>query len=196
MKLSNQMMYEQPHDLDLLAAFAEGRLDEPDRQRVIGHVAECVECRRTLAHLGRALAEGSLQRPASPTVAAGIRWSNPRVWLPIAASVLVGTFAWFQLGTSPDRSISGEPPEAGVTEDELLTKRSAGRIVAGKTFRMTSGEWVDASFDASLGLQSIVVRGAEERSALLARIPELAPFTELGDRVVVVWEGMVYRFEP
>jgi len=42
----------------------------------------------------------------------------------------------------------------------------------------------------------VVIRGADERSALLARIPELTPFTELGDRVVVVWDGTVYRFEP
>ncbi|HEY4645265.1 MAG TPA: zf-HC2 domain-containing protein [Steroidobacteraceae bacterium] len=196
MKLSNQMMPDQPHDLDLLAAFAEGRLDEPDRQRVITHVAECVECRRTLAHLGRAIADGSLPRAAKRPAAPGIQWSNARVWLPIAASVLVGTFAWFQLATSPDVSTEGESPAAGVSEEELLTKRSGGRIVAGKTFRMTSGEWVDAAFDPSLGVPTVVIRGADERSALLARIPELTPFTELGDRVVVVWDGTVYRFEP
>jgi hypothetical protein len=196
MKLSKQMMRDQPHDLDLLAAFAEGRLDEPDRQRVIGHVAECVECRQTLAHVGRALAEGRLQTAERRSAAAGIRWTDPRVLLPLAASVLVGTFAWFQLAKSPDRSAGGGPPAAGVPEDELLTTRSAGRVVAGKTFRMTSGEWIDASFDASAGLQSVTVRGAGERSALLARIPDLAPFTELGDRVVVVWEDTVYRFEP
>jgi hypothetical protein len=196
MKLSKELMHDQPHDLDLLAAFAEGRLDEPDRQRVIGHVADCVECRRTLAQLGRALAEGGLQNPERRLTTAGIRWSSVRVWLPIAASVLIGTFAWFQFASSPDHSAGGEPPAAGVTEDELLTKRSAGRVVAGKTFRMAAGEWVDAAFDPTLGMQTVTIRGSEARSDLLIRIPGLAPFTELGDRVVVVWEGTVYRFEP
>jgi hypothetical protein len=30
----------------------------------------------------------------------------------------------------------------------------------------------------------------------LQRIPELAPYAELGDRVTVVWQDTVYRFEP
>jgi hypothetical protein len=196
MKLSKTVMPDAPHDLDLLAAFAEGRLDEPDRQRVIAHATDCIDCRRTLAQLGRALEDGALPQATSRTSAAGIRWSNPRIWLPIAASVLVGTFAWFQLATSPDVGTPEGSQSPGISEDELLTKRGAGRVVAGKTFRRVSGEWVDAAFDASLGLQSVVVHGAEERSALLARIPALAPYTELGDRVVVVWEGIVYRFEP
>jgi hypothetical protein len=68
--------------------------------------------------------------------------------------------------------------------------------VAGKTFRMAAGEWVDAAFDPTLGMQTVTIRGSEARSDLLIRIPGLAPFTELGDRVVVVWEGTVYRFEP
>jgi hypothetical protein len=78
----------------------------------------------------------------------------------------------------------------------LLKKRGAGRIVGGKTFHLTAGEWVDSALDPAAAMQTVVVQGSEQRSALLARIPELAPFTDLGDRVVVVWDGTVYRFEP
>lgn len=195
MKLSKQMMDDQPHDLDSLAALVEGRLEGVDRQRVMAHVAECVECRRTMAQLGRAVADGALLTDAKPRVTAGWLRSNALIWLPIAASVLVGTFAWFQLATTPNGSTTDSAP-VGVSEEELLTKRSAGRIVASKTFRMTAGEWVDSAFDPATEAQIVVIRGSEERLALLARIPELTPFTELGDRVVVVWEGTVYRFEP
>ncbi len=185
MKVSKQEMDGQPHDLDALAAFIEGGLDGADRQRVLAHVADCADCRRTLAELGRAAADGGKPLIAKERITPA-RWTKPRIWLPIAASVLVGSFAWFLLPTSPD-----EP-----TEDELLVTRSAGQIVAGKTFRLESGVWIDAAFDASRQDSTVTVSGLEERSELLGRIPELAPYTELGDRVIVVWEGTPYRFEP
>ena len=174
------------HDPGMLAALAEGRLEGAERERVVAHVADCVECRRTLAALGSAMADGTLTRTARPSAAARTRWTRPQVWLPIAASVLVASFAWFQyVGVQP--TVNGE---------DLLVKRSAGRVVAGKTFRMTGGEWIDTGFDLSTALPTVIVRGREERSALLERTPELAPYAELGDRVTVVWQGTVYRLEP
>jgi hypothetical protein len=182
------------HDLDALAAFAEGRLEGGDRQRVMAHVADCVECRRTLAQLGRALTDGTLQ-PGSDHPASHGQWARARVWLPIAASVLVGVFAWFLLTTQPETPAGGDSATP-VSEDELLRKRGAGRVIAGKTFRIEGGEWVDKDYDPSRALPVVPVRGSAERSALIARVPGLAPFTELGDRVLVVWDGTVYRFEP
>jgi hypothetical protein len=182
------------HDLDALAAFAQGRLDGADRQRVMAHLADCVECRRTLAQLGRALADGSL--PRSSGLGGGrVEWTRTRVWLPIAASVLVGAFAWFLFATRPQLPDRGESA-SGVSEEELLRKRGAGRIVAGKTFRLAGGEWVDSDFDPARGMPVTAVRGSVERAALIERVPELAAVAELGDRVLVVWNGTVYRFEP
>ena len=179
-------MQDTSHDPGMLAALAEGRLDGTERERVVAHVADCLECRRTLAALGSAMADGTLSRttnrPAGPT-----RWTRPQVWLPIAASVLIASFAWFQYAAVRQPSTSGE---------DLLVKRTAGRVVAGKTFRMAGGEWIDASFDLSTALPTVIVRGREERASLLRRVPDLAPYTELGDRVTVVWDGTVYRFEP
>ncbi|MGQ0835626.1 MAG: zf-HC2 domain-containing protein [Gammaproteobacteria bacterium] len=186
-------MQEQIHDPGLLAAFAEGRLDGEERQRVISHVADCLECRRTLAALGGALADGTLSQPSQGSATRPSRWSPPRVWLPIAASVLIASFAWFQFAGSPQRGIESDAPRLG---EDLLTKRSAGRIVAGKTFRMTSGEWIDASFDPVIGMPTVLIRGTAERSSWLQRIPELTPYAGLGDRVTVVWQDTVYRFEP
>jgi anti-sigma factor ChrR (cupin superfamily) len=174
------------HDPGMLAALAEGRLEGAERERVVAHVADCPECRRTLAALGNAMADGTLSR--SPERAPGTqRWTRPQVWLPIAASVLIASFALFQYSSVRQPTLDGE---------ELLVKRGAARTVAGKTFRMTGGEWLDTSFDLSIALPTVIARGREERSAVLQRVPDLAPYDELGDRVTVVWNGTVYRFEP
>ena len=90
---------------------------------------------------------------------------------------------------------SAEPP---VNPDDpgLLVTRGAGRRVAGKTFRHTAGQWIDADFDAKAGLPITDVKGPDQRSSLLVRVPGLAPYAALGERVVVVFEGTVYRFRP
>jgi anti-sigma factor ChrR (cupin superfamily) len=188
-------MMESVHDLESLAALAEGRLDATERERVLAHLVQCAECRRTVAELGRTMADGTLAESGrrAPTA-----MKSARVWLPVAASVLVGTFAWFQLTTNTSRRVEPSPSaaETATNEDELLIRRSAGRKVGDKTFRMSGGVWIDSAFDSSLNWPTVTVRGADERSALLARFPELAPYTELGSQVVVSWQGTVYRFEP
>jgi hypothetical protein len=40
------------------------------------------------------------------------------------------------------------------------------------------------------------VNGPDQRSSLLSRLPALAPYAALGERVLVVYEGTVYRFRP
>jgi hypothetical protein len=180
-------MQDSLHDPGMLAALAEGRLEGAEREHVVAHVADCLECRQTLAALGSAMADGTLAPAAGTRADASRRWTRPRLWLPVAASVLIASFAWFQYAGSSRPSTNGE---------DVLVKRSGGRVIAGKTFRMTGGEWVDTSFDVATALPTVIVRGGEERSALLQRVPELAPYSELGSRVTVVWQGTVYRFQP
>lgn len=186
-------MQEPVHDLDSLAALVEGRLGEQDRERVVAHIAACAECRRTLARVSREFAAGALS-------SAGGGGSKPRLlkfrpWLPIAASVLVATVGWLYFSTAQKATVATNP-DAGIVNEDLLRRRGTERTVAGKTFRLESGTWVDASFDASAGLRSVTVAGPEERAAALTNNPQLAPYTELGDRVTIVWERTVYRFEP
>ena len=105
------------------------------------------------------------------------------------------------------------PPLASLTPDELFKttkvwtahlKFSAGawkeiQPIQGEPTgrsRMTGGEWLDTSFDLQTALPTVIARGPDERAALLQRVPALAPYAELGDRVTVVWQGTVYRFEP
>jgi hypothetical protein len=174
-------MQEQVHDLDSLAALVEGRLDEPDKQRVMAHLAECGECRRTFARVTRELAATGGAKPRS-------LWLRP--WLPIAASVLLTTVGgWFYFSTT-------RQPTVVTNGEDLLRRRGTERTVADKTFRLESGVWVDTRFDASAGLASVTASGPEQRAAVLQNNPQLAPFADLGERVVVVWERTVYRFEP
>jgi putative zinc finger protein len=183
-------MHEPVHDLDSLAAFVEGRLEGAARERVVAHLSACAECRRTVAQMGRALARGDLPH-ISRSAAARSRWQSPRVWVALAASALIGSFAWFYTA-----SVMGPGRTPGSTDGDLLARRGAELMVEGKTFRETSGVWTDTSFDPSARLPSVFVRGPEERADRLDRTPELAPFADLGERVVVVWEGTVYHFEP
>jgi len=90
----------------------------------------------------------------------------------------------------------GPKPGVDTLDPGLLVTRGGGRRVAGKTFRLAAGEWVDASFDPAAGLPISDVNGPDQRSSLLARLPALAPYAALGERVLVVFEGTVYRFRP
>jgi hypothetical protein len=210
-----------PHDPGLLAASLEGRLDPREQELLTAHLAGCPECRQTLALLARATQEGLLTRP-SPGARPAFAFHH---WLPLAAAaVLVIAVAaatrqsWLPtpVDTPPSPtggSMSPPPspseaaprstrapgtakPRADTLDPGLLVKRGAGRRVAGKSFRHAAGEWIDASFDPAAELPTTDVNGPDQRSALVSRLPALAPYAALGERVVVVFEGTVYRFRP
>jgi Putative zinc-finger len=182
------------HDLNLIAALLEGRLDDNEKAQVQAHLADCPECRATLALLAKGSGEGLLGAGAGD--AAPRRWRSPAVWLPVAASVAVAAIA-LRLVLAPDTNTpvdtgtSAEPP---AIDESLLPTRAAGRIIDGKTFRMRDGEWVDEAYAS--GAAVITIQGREAREELLARIPGLRRYTELGDRVIVVHQDTAYRFEP
>ena len=120
-------MHEPVHDLDSLAAFVEGRLEGAERERVVAHLAACAECRRTLAQMGRALASGDLPH-ISRSAAPRSRWQSPHMWVPLAASVLIGSFAWFY-------ATSGLRPAPGASDGDVLVRRGPELNVAGNTVR-------------------------------------------------------------
>ena len=68
--------------------------------------------------------------------------------------------------------------------------RSAGR----KTFYLRDEVWTDSEFKAGTALPETVVKfGSEQYFALLKQKPQLASFFSLGEQVVVVFEGRVYK---
>jgi Ca-activated chloride channel family protein len=78
-----------------------------------------------------------------------------------------------------------------ITEDR---PSAVVRRVAGKTFYLRDGIWTDAELSAEAKLPETVLSfGSEEYFALLKQKPALANFFSLGERVVVVFEGRVYR---
>ena len=64
----------------------------------------------------------------------------------------------------------------------------------GKTFYLREGVWTDSEFKAGATLPETAVKfGSDDYFALLKQKPRLAEFFSLGERVVVVFEGRVYR---
>lgn len=78
---------------------------------------------------------------------------------------------------------------------ETQGRSSAVRNVGGKTFYLREGEvWTDAEFKADAKLaETSVAFGGEAYFDLLKREPKLADYFALGERVVVIYKGRVYR---
>ena len=71
---------------------------------------------------------------------------------------------------------------------------SAVKRVSGKTFYLRDGVWVDSEFklDAKLP-ETVLTFGSDAYFQLLKQRPKLADYFSLGEQVVVVYEGRVYR---
>lgn len=78
--------------------------------------------------------------------------------------------------------------------DEDDSVSSAVRKVGDKTFYLRDDVWTDSEFKADAKLPETAVEfGGEDYFALIKREPQLARFFSLGERVVVVYNGRVYR---
>jgi hypothetical protein len=74
------------------------------------------------------------------------------------------------------------------------TRTDAVKRVAGKTFYLIDAVWTDSEFKAESRLpETALVFGSDEYFALLNQNPKLGSYFSLGERVVVVLEGRVYR---
>jgi Ca-activated chloride channel family protein len=74
------------------------------------------------------------------------------------------------------------------------TASYAIKSVGGKTFYLTEGVWTDSEFKTGSTLPETAIKfGSDEYFALLKQKPKLGAFFSLGERVVVVFEGRVYR---
>jgi Ca-activated chloride channel family protein len=68
------------------------------------------------------------------------------------------------------------------------------RKVGDKTFYLRDNVWTDSEFKADAKLPETAIEfGGDEYFALIKREPQLARFFSLGERVVVVYNGRVYR---
>ncbi|HVF43432.1 MAG TPA: VIT and VWA domain-containing protein [Pyrinomonadaceae bacterium] len=79
-------------------------------------------------------------------------------------------------------------------DEEYAPSSAAVNKVGDKTFYMRDGVWVDSEFKPESKLPETAVEfGGDEYFALIKREPQLARFFALGERVVVVYKGRVYR---
>ncbi|HKO97746.1 MAG TPA: VIT and VWA domain-containing protein [Pyrinomonadaceae bacterium] len=80
--------------------------------------------------------------------------------------------------------------------DGLDSTSSAVKIAGGKTFYLRDGVWTDSEFKAGSKLPETVIKfGSDEYFNLLQQKPRLGDFLSLGERVIVVFEGRVYRVD-
>ena len=87
---------------------------------------------------------------------------------------------------------SREQQEAERFDRDSLS--SAVRTVGGKTFYLREGVWTDAEFKPEARLPETTIKfSSDDYFALLKQKPRLADFFALGERIVVVFEGKVYR---
>jgi Ca-activated chloride channel family protein len=77
---------------------------------------------------------------------------------------------------------------------EADPRAAAVRSIGGKTFYLRDGVWTDAEFKAAAQTPvTDITFGSDEYFALLKRERRLAEFFSLGERVIVVYQGRVYR---
>jgi Ca-activated chloride channel family protein len=95
-------------------------------------------------------------------------------------------------GVQQSKRARAQQETVRVEQDAELS--SAVKTVGGKTFYLREGVWTDAEFKAEARLpETTVTFGSDESFALLKQKPGLAQFFSLGERVIVVFEGRVYR---
>jgi hypothetical protein len=215
-----------PHDLNLLAAFAEDRLSEAERQTLIAHLAGCAECRATLASFARA----STPAAVVPVTATDAPSSWRDGWMSIAAMLVMTTIGGTLALRGPGpgtRPVSIDPPPAAPARPASEPRdpqappagrgstsapsspsgapgstpapglrRGTERVVGGKTFSLVAGDWIDRAFNPVALLPAVDAPTPADRDALLAKVPALRPYAALGPRVLVVHEGTVYRLGP
>ncbi len=73
-------------------------------------------------------------------------------------------------------------------------RKDAVRRVESKTFYLIDGVWTDSEFKTDSRLpETVLVFASDEYFALLKQNPKLGSYFSLGERVVVVLDGRVYR---
>ena len=87
---------------------------------------------------------------------------------------------------------------AGEEKDEkeqiIVRNTAQNQFVANKNFINQSGIWVDSEFTEASRLSEVSIKFAsDDYFKLVEREPGLATYLSLGEQIVIVWKGKVYR---
>jgi Ca-activated chloride channel family protein len=146
------------------------------------------EMRVTTLPLNRRRAGTVQNSPASPPAASSGGMAET---VTVAPSPRVARDA---TGASAVRQSKTQRAQQDVVRVEETEKSDAVRKVGDKTFYLREGVWTDAEFKPDARRpETALVFGSDEYFALLKRQPKLAQYFALGERVVVVSGGRVYR---
>ena len=90
---------------------------------------------------------------------------------------------------------SREQQDAFTLESIVVTGGAATvQRVGTRTFHLRGGVWTDTEITNRARLpETVVTFGSEEYYALIQRLPALAPYFALGERVAVIHDGRIYR---
>lgn len=134
MALSNEEMRSPHPNLAVLSAFVDARLAADEREIVVLHLTECVECRTILGTYARAVPDGATQANAATAVdRPPLR--RPLFWLPIAATLVIGTAAgllvWRSVSSGllaplPNRELPNPVEATSPTEASAPARPAAG----------------------------------------------------------------------
>ncbi len=85
--------------------------------------------------------------------------------------------------------------EVTAAEDQIFVQNSiSNQFVGNKNFYNSDGNWIDTDFKEDAKLPEIKLEfGSNEFFDLLTKEKELAQYFALGEQIVVVWKGKVYR---
>jgi Ca-activated chloride channel homolog len=80
------------------------------------------------------------------------------------------------------------------TDDEVIAIAKTVQKVGVKTFYLENGVWVDSEFnDKSEKTETEIKAFSDEYFALVKADKDIAQYLALGEQVVIVWKGKVYR---
>ncbi len=87
-----------------------------------------------------------------------------------------------------------EDKEKDARERILVDNTATNQFFANKNFTLQNNIWVDSEYAESSGQKEVsVVFGSDEYFRLAATVSGLAQYLSIGEQVVVVWRGQVYR---
>ena len=201
-------------DLNALAAFVDGRSSESERAVVREHLASCARCRTVVGELTQAGASrpaplgwsrAALPLAASILIALGggglylitRPGTAPAAVAPAAPSPAAAPAPPSAIDRPDGRSSSpaNTTPAPSATRRPQppadRTRSAETKSVAGKTFRLVAGEWVDVDYRVADVAAVVDIRtpdafGGHER---------LRPFAGLGRRFTVVLDDTAYRVD-